>query len=84
MNFYYFYKIKKFIKKKKKAYAKVNEKKSLAHSLKIIKITSAFSPKVMKNTLGPKLIIKIITLALPLKVMKKYFSPPAKVKKKNL
>ena len=29
MNFYYFYKIKKFIKKKKKAYAKVNEKKNL-------------------------------------------------------
>ena len=49
MNFYYFYKIKKFIKKKKKAYAKVNEKKALALLPKIIKITSALPPKVNKK-----------------------------------
>ena len=74
MNFYYFYKIKKFIKKKKKAYAKVNEKKSLALPPKIIKITSALPPKVMKKYFSP-----------PAKVKKKNLWPflSAMIIKKN-
>ena len=68
MNFYYFYKIKKFIKKKKKAYAKVNEKKSLTLLPKIIKITLALSPKVNeKKIFGPSA-----------KDNKNNFGPPAK------